>query len=129
MYNSSWNFHELISAKNKFHELLTNTRLWALNLQISTKLFRDSLNFKNILIDDFHDHPFIYRAKVFVAKHNKLQRRDNHSNIYLLFDILNLLLYLQKKYGILLYFDLTTCRPFNTYFFCTVFTLYKCNYK
>ena len=57
------------------------------------QIIRQSHTFKNILIDNVHHHPFLCRAKV--CKHhflrtenNTLQRQDNHSNIYLLFDLL-----------------------------------------
>ena len=58
------------------------------------QIIRHCHNFKNILINDFHHHPFLYQAKVlqtffYGAKITNWKNDSiHHSGIYLLFDLL-----------------------------------------
>ena len=92
--DSSWNFHgPYVNACFKNHTEWTEHKIMVFKPATKYQINWQCHNFKNTLLDDFQHHPFVCRAKVleknfYGGENNKLQRRDNHSNICLLLDLI-----------------------------------------
>ena len=59
----------------------TEQKIMVLKPANKYQIIQQCHHFKNILIGNFHHHPFLYQAKVYIifyeAENNKLKRQDN----------------------------------------------------